>query len=492
MKKLQIITLCLSVFALASCSKKSDNSSVSVPLYQVGKSIPNSGTLPAGSYKGTFLANQTYTIGGDITINAGDTLLIQQGVTLNMTNGANIINNGIFISLGSKAAPVTITDPRRTKTTGPSTVATDSAYAGGWGGIYSSNSAALVVIKWTHLNFGGAALKTLPFPATAGLAAGDQYVLYFENPKGLFVLEDSWIYGTPDDIARFYGGTVNIMRNTVEKFGNTGGDGFNPKGSAVGNMAYNMFIGGATNGTKTASDGTTAGEDQFAIYNNTYVNCGFRNTGVYGARSGSVEIENNSRAVAFNNLVVDCNFGARVAGGPGGAKVYLADTTYNASDLVTKTGVGYNFYYADATAMADQFVPTSVAQPVVTHPQTTGIPNMAAFIQTILPGVYTFGEVYDGSSLVGKNNPMFVNYPLPVANNFWITQASIDSYNFHLSSGSPAIGAGTTGTVGNATTPTFAPITTGIPISANFGSTAVTLPGKDVGCYQSNGTGNQH
>jgi len=119
MKKLQIITLCLSVFALASCSKKSDNSSVSVPLYQVGKSIPNSGTLPAGSYKGTFLANQTYTIGGDITINAGDTLLIQQGVTLNMTNGANIINNGIFISLGSKAAPVTITDPRRTKTTGP-------------------------------------------------------------------------------------------------------------------------------------------------------------------------------------------------------------------------------------------------------------------------------------------------------------------------------------------------------------------------------------
>jgi hypothetical protein len=64
------------------------------------------------------LANQTYTVGGDITINAGDTLLIQKGVKINMTNGANFIVNGDLISLGTKDAPVTITDPRRTKTTG--------------------------------------------------------------------------------------------------------------------------------------------------------------------------------------------------------------------------------------------------------------------------------------------------------------------------------------------------------------------------------------
>ena len=117
------------------------------------------------------------------------------------------------------------------------------------------------------------------------------------------------------------------MRNTMEKCGSVGGDGFNAKGSSTGNMAYNLVIGGATNGTKTASDGTTAGECQFTMYNNTYVNDGFRNNGVYGARSGSVEIENNSRALVYNNLIVDCNFGVRIAGGPGGAKVYLADTT---------------------------------------------------------------------------------------------------------------------------------------------------------------------
>ena len=480
MKKLKLFSLGLSLLALAACSKKSDKTTISQPQIQIGKAIPNTGTLPAGSYKGTMLAGQTYTIGGDVTINAGDTLLIQKGVTLNMAKGANFIVNGDLISLGTSDAQVTITYPKFQKSIGQSVLGKDSAYVGGWGGIYASNTSKLIVLKWTHLNFGGAALQTLPFSNANSLKTGAQYILYFENPTGVFIMEDSWIYGSPDDATRFYGGYYNIMRNTMEKCGSDGGDGFNAKGSAIGNMAYNLIIGGATNGTKSASDGTTAGECQFTMYNNTYVNDGFRNSGVFGARSGSVEIENNSRALVYNNLIVDCEFGVRIAGGPGGAKVYLADTTLNTSDVISKTAYGYNYYYADNAAIADQFVPTDVAQPVVTHPQSTDIPNMAAF----LGASYTFGQVYDGSSLVGKNNPMFVNYSLPVANNFWITQCSVDAYNFRLQTGSPAIGKGTT--------TAFQPITTGIPVDPNFGSSGITLPGKDVGCYQSNGTGNQH
>ncbi|TWJ00742.1 hypothetical protein JN11_01998 [Mucilaginibacter frigoritolerans] len=482
MKKLQIIALGISLLALAACSKKSDNAVVSVPQIQIGKAIPNTGVLPAGSYKGTLLANQTYTVGGDITINAGDTLLIQKGVKINMTNGANFIVNGDLISLGTSSSPVTITDPRRTKVPGTSVLGQDSAYVGGWGGIYAGPTSKLVVLKWTHLDFGGAALKALPFTGANSLKVGAQYILYFTNPNGVFIMEDSWMYGSPDDATRFYGGYYNIMRNTMEKCGSNGGDGFNAKGSAVGNMAYNLIIGGATNGTKTASDGTTAGECQFTMYNNTYVNDGFRNNGVYGARSGSVEIENNSRALVYNNLIVNCDFGVRIAGGPAGAKVYLADTTLvtNGSVLFPQTKYGYNFYYADAASIADQFVPTNVAQQVVTHPQSTDIPNMAAFL-----GVnYTFGLVYDGSSLVGKNNPMFTNFPLPATAGSWVTQCSVDGYNFRLQSGSPAAGKGTT--------TAFQPITTGIPLDANFGSSGITPPGQDIGCYQLNGTGNQH
>lgn len=474
MKTLRNALLLLSVLALASCSKK-DKAVISVPLLQVGKSVSNSAPL-SGAIKGTMLANQTYTISGDVTINAGDTLLIQKGVTVKMLNGSNFIVKGILLTLGTKDAPITITDPSKTKTTGASSAATDPAYVGGWGGIYCDKTCALLVIKWTHLDFGGAGLLAPPF---TGPSTGDQYVIYWGNPSGAFIMEDSWIYGGPDDAVRFYGGHINIMRNTLEKCGGTGGDGFNAKGGTQGNMAYNLIIGGATNGTKSANDpGTQAAQTEIAMYNNTYVNDGFRNTGTYGARSGSIEVENNSRALAYNNLIVNCNFGVRIAGGNNvTAKVYLADTLSHADGPITQTAYGYNFYYVDDVKLADQIVPTKIAQAVVTHPKATDIPNMATF----LGSTYTFGAAYDGSSLVGKNDPKFVNYPLPNKN--YATQASVDGFDFHLQASSPAVGKGFQG---------FSPVTAGIPVDPNFGSSGITPPGKDIGCYQQDGSGNKH
>ncbi|BAU54168.1 hypothetical protein [Mucilaginibacter gotjawali] len=478
MKNLKIGFYLLMLVALASCSKK-DKVVVSKPLYQVGKAVSSSAPL-SGSIKGTMIANTTYTISGDVTVNAGDTLLIQQGVNIKISNGANFIVKGILLSIGTKTSPITITDPTKNKTTGASSAATDPAYVGGWGGIYCDVTCPLLVIKWTHLDFGGAGLLAPPF---TGPSTGDQYIVYWQNPHGSFIMEDSWIYGSPDDAIRFYGGTVNIMRNTLEKCGGTGGDGFNAKGGTQGNMAYNLIIGGATNGTKSANDpGTQAQQTEIAMFNNTYVNGGFRNTGTYGARSGSIEVENNSRALAYNNLIVDCNFGVRIAGGNNvTAKVYLADTLSHSDGPIKKTAYGYNFYYVDNVATADQIIPTNIAQAVVTHPTNNGIPNMATF----LGATYTFGFAYDGTSLVGKNNPMFANYPLPNAN--FATQASVDGFDFHLKSGSPAIGIGYTG---------FSPITQTvygtIPVDPIFGSSGITGPGKDAGCYQSDGTGNQH
>lgn len=473
MKHLRNALYLLSLLALASCSKK-DNVIISVPLLQVGQPVSNTAPLK-GSIKGTMLTGKTYTISGDVTINATDTLLIQKGATINVTNSANFIVKGTFVSLGTKGAPVTITDPRRVKTTGNSGAATDSAYAGGWGGIYADVTCKLLVIKWTHLDFGGAGLNAPPF---SGPSTGDQYVIYWQNPDGNFILEDSWVYGCPDDAVRFYGGHINMMRNTLEKCGGLGGDGFNAKGGTQGNMAYNLIIGGATNGTKSANDGAKSSlQCQIAMYNNTYVNGGFRNHGVYGARSGSVEVENNSRALAYNNLIVDCNFGVRIAGGNNiTAKVYLADTLSHNDGPINKTAYGYNFYYADNVSIAGQFVPINVAQAVVTHPQATDIPNLASF----LGAGYTFGFQYDGSSLVGKNNPSFVNYPLPNLN--FANQASVDGFDFHLLANSPAAGKGYTG---------FSPITN-VPVNPNFGSTEITPPGKDIGCYQLDGSGNHH
>ncbi len=474
MKNLRNALLLLSALALASCSKK-DKAVISTPLLQVGKSVSNTAPL-SGAIKGTMLTDQIYTISADVTINAGDTLLIQKGVKVNVLNGANFIVNGTLLTLGTKADPITITDPSKNKTTGASSAATDPAYVGGWGGIYCNKTCPLLVIKWTHLDFGGAGLTAPPF---TGPSTGDQYIVYWQNPNGVFIMEDSWMYGSPDDAVRFYGGHINMMRNTLEKCGGTGGDGYNAKGGTQGNMAYNLIIGGATNGTKSANDpGTQAAQTEIAMYNNTYVNDGYRNTGTYGARSGSIEVENNSRALAYNNLIVDCNFGVRIAGGNNvTAKVYLADTLSHSDGPITKTAYGYNYFYVDNVAQANQIVPTNIAQAVVTHPQSTDIPNMKA----LLGPTYTFGFAYDGSSLVGKNDPQFANYTLPNLN--FASQASVDGYDFHLKSSSPAIGKAYQG---------FTPVTAGIPVDPNFGSSGITPPGKDIGAYQADGTGNQH
>jgi len=470
-RALLLLSLPLAVLSVSSCKK---STSVSQAQIQVGQPIDATKPL-CGTYKGTMLADKTYNVTCDITINAGDTLLIQKGVHVNMGKGTTIIVNGTFVSLGTQADPNFIRDSTKTKTTGSSSVGTDSAYSGGWCGIYCSPTCNLFVCKWTHLDFGGAGVQTLPFPpgASGHPAVGDEYVLFFGNQNGNFIFEDSWMYGCPDDATRFYGGHVNIMRNTIEKLGGPGGDGFNAKGGTVGNMAYNMCIGSATNGTKSANDIPISGvETSIAMYNNTYVNCGFRNTGTFGARAGSAEVENQSTGYVYNNLIVNCLTGYRIAGGNSvTAKVYHADTA--------NSTYGYNFMYADDASLANQFVPTDIAQAECNQPQSTDIPNMKAF----LPANFMDGApIYDASSLVGKNNPMFKNYPLPNLN--YKTQASIDGYDFHLQGGSPALGKGLT-TIPNV------PIIN-VPIDANFGSSGITAPGKDMGCYQSDGTGNQH
>jgi len=472
MKKLLLLSIVPAmIFAGSSCKKSS--SSVSTAQIQIGQAISTAAPL-CGAIKGTMKADSTYTISCNVTVNAGDTLLIQKGVTVKVTNTSAIVVNGTFISLGTKDAPTTFTDPKRSKTTGPnSTAGSDSAYQGGWQGIYCGPTCALFVLKWTHLDFAGAGLVTIPF---TGPSVGDNYVVYFGNPSGNFIFEDSWIYGCPDDAVRFYGGHVNIMRNTLEKFGGQGGDGFNAKSGTQGNMAYNMFIGGATNGTKSANDGGVNPECMITMYNNTYVNCGFRNHGTFGARAGCAEVENQSKALVYNNIIVNCLTGYRIAGGNDvTAKVYHADTTYGASDPIPQTAYGYNLMYGDDT-LPNQFVPTKIAQAVITHPQTTDIPNMKSF----LPATYAYGDTYDGSSLTGKNDPMFKNYPLP--NHNYKVQASMDNFDFHLSTGSPAIGKGYKG---------FSPISN-VPVDPNFGSSGITAPGADLGCYQTDGSGNQH
>ncbi|RZK46904.1 MAG: hypothetical protein EOO59_18575, partial [Hymenobacter sp.] len=222
---------------LASCK---DTIEVAAPVRTVGQSFtgdtlksPIKGTIPTRS--------KPYYLVSDVTVNDGDTLLIQQGVTIlavgnpkspgtfgQATNNPGFIVNGVLLSLGTKAAPVTMTISDNLKGA-PQTVqdvATDPAFKGYWGGI-NADGASLVVLRWTDLGYVGG-----PYGANAptGYAAGDPKVgvsMLAKKAGAQFVLEDSYLHGSVDDCVRLQSCTFSVQRNRFEKTGKTGGEALN-------------------------------------------------------------------------------------------------------------------------------------------------------------------------------------------------------------------------------------------------------------------------
>lgn len=451
-----ILALSACVVLLSSC-KKNDNTTISTPPLQVGASVSDAAPL-CGAIKGTMLAGKTYTIGCDVVVNKGDTLLLQSGVHVNVSGKYSITVKGVLISLGTKAAPNWFTVAGITKTDGANLDPnTDPAFSAKWLGIACDTSCTLLVAKWTHFEYCGAAWGT---PTIANVKAGDasRHIL-FQNPNGVLVVEDSWFYGCTDDAIRLSSGKFSIMRNTVEKCGFQGGDVFNAKSGSVGDMAYNVFVGTATNGTKASNKGGVGDQTHVNMYNNTYINGGWRQ--IQTGRAGGINYEEGSYGSAYNNLMVNCKYGIRIVNSP------AADTA--------KMHYGNTWQYGDSLSIVNQFYP----QGYITVPQSSDVPAPSTF----LPAGYTLGGVYNAPALVGQNNPMFVNFKLPNPSSVGVNGiAHANGSDFHLQSTSPCIGKGYTG---------FTPVKA-VPVDPNYGATEITLPGKDMGAYQTDGTGNQH
>lgn len=270
----------LIVAVLPSCKKTTkENTTVSQPPYQIGQAI-TPGTLQAGSYKGTMTSGNTYTLAGDFTVNAGDTVLLQSGVKVCVGNGVTIIVKGVLISLGTQSAPNYFTSCGVTPVDQiNNNINTDPAYNNGngwWTGINCDTSCKLLDLQWTHVEFTGAAFaKTEPF--VGGSQGTTSFDILFQNPNGDLIITDSWIYGGVDDAVRITDGRFYIARNTLEKMGYLGGDGLNAKHGAQGDMCYNLCIGNATNSTKCSDKGSgNFVQCNVNMYNNTYVDCGYR------------------------------------------------------------------------------------------------------------------------------------------------------------------------------------------------------------------------
>jgi hypothetical protein len=460
MKKYIVILAGLSF--ILSCQKTDHKDlwkAVIVPASPVSDSIPLKGTI-----KGTMLAGKTYTIGGDVIINEGDTLTIQDGVTINITGKYGIGVKGSLICIGTKDHPNRFTFPNLAKTDQyGSDPNKDPALAGNWIGIIGATTSPMMILKWTHIEFGGAAI---PSGSAIKQIFANPYPVFFQNPGGIFVLEDSWVYGSTDDPFRILGGKIAIYRNTFEKCGYTGGEAMNAKAGTIGNFAYNLCIGIATNGPKLSNSGAAVGVpgSNVRMYNNTIVNCGYRRAAA--GRGGSINFEEGAGGMAYNNLIINCKFGLRVVQNP------IADTA--------NLRYGYNYTYADSQSVANNIYPSMAVSVCISQALPTDIPSPSGF----LPAGWKPGDTYTApASILGANNPQFINGPVPMPAGLRLADIStVGSYNFRLKTTSPCANKGYTG---------FAP-RGDVPVDPIRGATELTPPGKDMGAYQINGSGNQH
>jgi hypothetical protein len=458
----KLIIAALGTLMFGACHK-AEIAKLSQPVIQVG-SIIKSDTL-VGTVKGTLLSGKTYYFASDITVNDGDTLLMQPGSKLialgdgtTYETSPEIFMHGTFISLGTQDNQnyITVSNAATLHTQATQQNYTN-VFQGWWGGMVCTPAAATtanptpkggdVIIKWTHLEFAGGPAGPDNDPAI--YAEGDpRWTIYFGNITKNFILEDSWIFGSKDDGMRLAGGHISVMRNTYELCGQATGEALNIKSGSVGDLGYNLMIGAATNGFKISDAGSTGTQCNMNVYNNTIVNCGFRQTST--SHGGSIDFEKNARGNAYNNLIINCAVGLRVL-----TSSDIANVVYN-----------NQFFYGSTAKIVAQFNATDGKES------------------------FESGDIY--SATPQQNNPLFygydvngfdyTTYPGPTtANNQAPFTVMLGTSSFRLQAASPGLGKGNTAVQAYGT----------VTATGNYGTT-ITQPGKDIGAYQNDGTGNQH
>jgi hypothetical protein len=309
--------------------------------------ITDATTELKGKMKGTLLEGRTYFLKGDLIIPEDEEVVVEPGVTIIAEKdaggiGYEITVEGSLIAEGTQAKPILMSIPEADRTMA-------NVFAGMWGGIQCSETAKLVMLRWVRLEY----LGDQGGPGTPR-AGSIRYGIWTRSSETELILEDCWVYGCKDDVYRPNGGKINLMRNTFEFCGENGGDGLNVKAGTVGNIAYNLFIGGATNAFKPSNEGASTVQTNIMVYNNTVLNNGWRRPGM--SRGANINFEVGARGGAYNNIVVNCKRGIRA----------LED-----ADLQNLT-FDHNLYYASLQQMVDEFIPSdAVASTTRCWAQTT-------------------------------------------------------------------------------------------------------------------------
>ncbi|WP_454802174.1 right-handed parallel beta-helix repeat-containing protein [Mucilaginibacter phyllosphaerae] len=386
MKLKQVLAvLAISTVAFTGCEKA--NKGVDT--------TPTNGSA-IGEVSGIWSKGSVHEIKGDIIIPEGQSLTIEEGVTvlMDVTAKPEVVVKGNLYSLGTAENPVkfTVSDAYRT---------TENKFGKLWGGILAGPTCAELVLDHTILEYGGATTSDASTSVKMGLykaAAGENLpALWFSNINGKLIVQNSIIRNFQEDCTYIEGGKSIFANNVFYTTGLTGGEAMNFKSGCLADVAYNLVYSCNTNALKLSNSGDRTPQAYIIAYNNTMVNTGWRRP---TAKGGSIWLEATVHADLYNNLFANTRFGVK-------------RDPKKPEDPRSK--YSNNWYYG--------FDQTTVNQFQVGKNDVVG------------------GTDDVRGTTAGQNDPKFANFPLdnPVLSSDFNT-----AWDFHLQGNSPALGKGIT------------------------------------------------
>jgi len=252
-----------------------------------------------GTLKGTLKQDSTYSLVGDVTVNVGDTLAIQQGAKIIAKGNYLIWVKGTLLCLGTEAKQITFTTQDVNKLT-------DLGVAGHWGGFLIDSLSKYVYVRYTHINYTGGPDASGGAQASFDVEGSQSY-----HAGAHIIFEDNWMFGGIDDGIHLNGDiTVSVKRNVIQRLGGPDGETMNIKAGVKGDISYNYIWSAANNsikletGKKVFSPQTTLN-----IYNNTIVNGGWRKV---GEATQAILIDKFAAANIYNNILVGNHTGINI------------------------------------------------------------------------------------------------------------------------------------------------------------------------------------
>ena len=380
----------------------------------------------SGEVEGIWEAHSTINVTGHLTVPAGKSLTIEEGVqVIFSTDGVGANHAPIEFTVdGNLYCKGTITNPIRFSIAEElrthNNIFNEDAM---WGGIVATANCAEMLIDHTIIEYtGGQVITGSPAANREEYTAGDDAYpqITTNNINGRYVITNSILRNGWSDGIYMMGGNAIIANNIFAANGFDGAEAVNVKCGCVADVAGNVMFSPNTNGLKLSSSGQSETRKQAKIqaYNNTIINAGWRRDGEKG---GCVYAEKNVLANVFNNLMVNCKFRAQTP-------------SYNLPNdpeegYASASVIDYN-YYASGNQKSDI---------VFNGEKESGVAYAWEGYNYAHKSYYQ--GVVDAHSIIAtqtdSKDPKFVNFDI---NSTKLTSYDYnDNWDFHVQSGSPVL-----------------------------------------------------